>query len=190
MRIVAGSAKGRRLKGLRGTAVRPTADRVKEALFSMLESRVAIAGSTVLDLFAGTGALGIEALSRGASRAVFVERHRPTGRVLLQNLDACGLGSLAEVRCRPVERALGELERESCRFGGVLLDPPYGRGLARRALERIGAGRLLDAGAWVVVEHEVGETLPESCGVLRLTRERRYGKTTLSLYLAAASAEE
>lgn len=190
MRVVAGSARGRRLKGLRGLAVRPTADRVKEALFSILGSRFPLEDKVVLDLFSGTGALGIEALSRGASRVVFVEQHRPMARVLAENLDACGLRSRAEIRCRPVKRALGELEGEGQRFAGVLLDPPYGRGLARETLDLLGRGELLAADAWVVVEHEVEETLPQTSGALRLTRERRYGKTALSLFAAARSAGE
>lgn len=189
MRVVAGSARGRRLKGLRGLAVRPTADRVKEALFSILGSRFVFEGE-VLDLFSGTGGLGIEALSRGASRVVFVEQHRPMARVLEENLDTCGLRSRAEIRCRPVKRALDDLEGEGRRFAGVLLDPPYGRGLARETLERLGQGKLLGEDAWVVVEHEVDEKLPQESGTLRLTRERRYGKTALSLYAAARSASE
>jgi 16S rRNA (guanine(966)-N(2))-methyltransferase RsmD len=170
-------------------AVRPTADRVKEALFSILGSRFVFEGE-VLDLFSGTGGLGIEALSRGAARVVFVEQHRPMVRVLEENLDACGLRRRAEVRCRPVRRALDDLEGEGRRFAGVLLDPPYGRGLARETLERLAQGRLLGEDAWVVVEHEVDEKLPQESGTLRLTRERRYGKTALSLYAAARSASE
>jgi 16S rRNA (guanine(966)-N(2))-methyltransferase RsmD len=188
--VVAGSARGRRLKGLRGLAVRPTADRVKEALFSILGSRFGLEGEVVLDLFSGTGALGIEALSRGAARVVFVEQHRPMARVLGENLDACGLRARAEIRCRPVKRALDELEAEGQRFTGVLLDPPSGQGLACATLERLGRGGLLGGDAWVVVEHDVEEPLPESSGALRLTQERRYGKTALSLYEAARSAGE
>jgi 16S rRNA (guanine(966)-N(2))-methyltransferase RsmD len=188
--VVAGSARGRRLKGLSGLAVRPTADRVKEALFSILASRFALEGGVVLDLFSGTGALGIEALSRGASRVVFVEQHRPMARVLGENLEACGFRSRAEIRCRPVKRALAELEAEAQCFAGVLLDPPYGRDLARETLALLGQGKLLADDAWVAVEHDVGETLPESSGALRLTQERRYGKTALSLYVAARSAGE
>src|ERR1700752_4701957 len=106
MRVIAGAAKGRRLRALPGRSVRPTADRVKEALFSMLQSRFDLDGAAVLDLFAGTGALGIEALSRGAARAVFVESDRGARTVLEANLTLCGLSDRSRVLPVPVRRAL------------------------------------------------------------------------------------
>lgn len=188
MRVIAGSAKGRRLKGVRGTAVRPTADRVREALFSILLSRFSLEGTSLLDLYAGTGALGIEALSRGARHVVFVEHHRPMTRVLEANLTACGFRDRAEVRCATVERALPAMEGVR-RFDGVLLDPPYGRGLAVRALARIGAGTLLEPAAWAAVEHSVNDALDDAYGVLRLTHRRSYGKTSLTLYATVSAVE-
>lgn len=181
--MIAGSAKGHRLKGLRGLEVRPTADRVKEALFSIVLSRFDLAGATVLDLFAGSGALGIEALSRGARRAVFVERHLPTAKVLRANLSSCGFGQEAEVWTTPVDRALAKLAERGDRFDGVFLDPPYERGWLGRTMLALGEGGILAAGAWVMAEHHADERVCEAYGGLRLTQARSYGKTGLALFV-------
>lgn len=182
MRVIAGTAKGRRLRAVRGQAVRPTADRVKEALFSMLQSRVDLDGARVLDLFAGTGALGIEGLSRGAARAVFVESDRAACAVLESNLTLCRLAERARILPVPVRRALALLAAAHEHFDGVLMDPPYGRGLAEAALEQLGAAGLVAPDGWVAVEHHVQDALAEAYGALRLTAARRYGKTALALF--------
>lgn len=184
MRIIAGSAKGRRLKSVRGTAVRPTADRVKEALFSILGSRFALGDTELLDLFAGSGGLGIEALSRGARRVVFVEQHAPTLSVLRANVEACGFADRVDLRRATAHRALEESAQHGERFDGILADPPYGRGLLDPLLEQVAASGVLRSGGWLVVEHHVEERLRDAYAVLRLTRSRRYGKTALSLFEA------
>jgi len=190
MRVIAGAAKGRRLQALRGRSVRPTADRVKEAVFSMLGSRFDLEGAVILDLFAGTGALGIEALSRGAARAVFVEQDFDARRVLSANLTACGFGPRARIVPHPAGRALAELAGEGERFDGAFMDPPYGRRLAEAALAQLGAGGLLAPGGWVAVEHHVDDRLAEAYGTLRLTASRRYGKTAVALYLDSGMVEQ
>lgn len=182
MRVIAGSARGRRLEAPPGRSVRPTADRVKEALFSMLGSRVDLAEAVLLDLFAGSGALGIEALSRGAAAVVFVEQDAAARRLLGANLERCGLGGHGRVIGQPARAALIRLAAEGARFDGVLMDPPYGRGLARRTLEQLAAGPLLRPGAWVAAEHHLEDRLAEAYGTLRLTTAKRYGKTGVSLY--------
>ena len=182
MRVIAGAVRGRRLRGLRGQTVRPTADRVKEALFSMLQSRFDLAGAALLDLFAGTGALGIEGLSRGARRTVFVEQDRAARRVLDANLAACGFAARGRVVCLPVSRALVELVARGERFDGVFLDPPYGRGLADQALAQLAAAGLIESGGWVAVEHHVDDVLADAYGPLRLTAARRYGKTAVAVF--------
>jgi 16S rRNA (guanine(966)-N(2))-methyltransferase RsmD len=182
MRVIAGSARGRRLDTVAGWSVRPTADRVKEALFSALGSRASLDGAAILDLFAGSGALGIEALSRGARHLTFVEQDRAARLVLARNLERCGFSDRASVLAVPVRRALDELARRATRFDGALLDPPYGRGLAAATLEALGQGTVLAEGAWVAAEHSVDDQLAEGYGGLRLTASKRYGSTALTLY--------
>ena len=144
MRVIAGMAKGRRLRAVPGTAVRPTADRVKEALFSMLGSRFDVAAGDLLDLFAGSGALGIEALSRGAPRG-HVRRAGRAPRVASWS-PTWRRAACARPRRSwpgPVPRALRELAERQARFDGVLLDPPYGKGLAAARWPRWERGSLL-----------------------------------------------
>jgi 16S rRNA (guanine(966)-N(2))-methyltransferase RsmD len=190
MRVIAGTLGGRRLTSVPGSSTRPTADRVREALFSRLQSRYGLAGITVLDLFAGTGALGIEALSRGASRLVSVEIDRRAARVLIANLQACELDGRTEVLVRDAVAAIDALQRRRLAFEGVFLDPPYGRGLALRALEVLGVGPLVMEGGWVSVEADRDEELPQRVGRLLRVREDVYGDTKLVLYeLGATDAE-
>ena len=182
MRVIAGTYGGRRLVAVPGAGTRPTADRVREALFSRLQSRYSIAGISVLDLFAGTGALGIEAISRGAGRLVSVERSRQAARVLIENLRSLGLEGRAELVVRDFEDALAELERSGRVFEGVFVDPPYGQGFAVRTLETMAASGLLARGAWISVETADEETLPTVVGCLVRVREDTYGDTKLTLY--------
>ena len=146
MRVIAGSAKGRRLEAPRGRLVRPTADRIKEALFSILGSRIDLDGAAVLDLFAGSGALGIEALSRGAAAAIFVEQEQAARRALAANIERCALAGRAQVVSQSVRSALARLAKEGRRFDGVLMDPPYGQDLAAQALGLLAGGALLRPG--------------------------------------------
>jgi 16S rRNA (guanine(966)-N(2))-methyltransferase RsmD len=155
----------------------------------MLESRFDLRSATILDLFAGTGSLGMEALSRGAGRAVFVEQGRTALRVLRANLDACGFVEQAEVWPVAVRRGLRELDSRGDHFDGVFMDPPYGRGLLEATLEQLVATRLLRPGSWVVAEGHVDDMLAEGYGALQLTRNRRYGKTSIVLY-SLMNAEE
>jgi 16S rRNA (guanine(966)-N(2))-methyltransferase RsmD len=187
MRVIAGSARGRRLEAPRGHLVRPTADRVKEALFSILGSRVDLAGAVLLDLFAGSGALGIEALSRGAASVTFVEQDHAARRALQVNLERCRLAQRAQTVGRAVQVALARLAGEGARFDGVLMDPPYGKGLADRTLGLLAASALVRPGGWVAAEHHVDDGLAEAYGDLRLTTAKRYGKTVVSLYLDTRS---
>jgi 16S rRNA (guanine(966)-N(2))-methyltransferase RsmD len=178
------------LRALPGRSVRPTADRVKEALFSMLQSRFDLDGIALLDLFAGTGALGIEGLSRGAARAVFVEQDRAARRVLAANLAACGFGSRSRIAPLPVDRALAELAARGERFHGVVMDPPYGRRLADGALAQLAASVLVAPGGWVAAEHAVDDVVAETYGCLRLTAARRYGKTAVTLFADSRIGEQ
>ncbi|WP_437926623.1 16S rRNA (guanine(966)-N(2))-methyltransferase RsmD [Sorangium sp. So ce291] len=179
MRVIAGRLGGRRLAAPRGEGTRPTADRVREALFSSLGD---VTGALVCDLYAGTGALGIEALSRGARRAVFVESGRPALATLRENLAALGLDEAARVVPLPVERAL-ELLRDEGPFDLALLDPPYAAlAKAAAAAARLAGplGLLAPAGR-LVLEHARRDPSPEIAG-LTCAALRTYGDTAVSFY--------
>lgn len=188
MRVITGEARGRRLRSVPGRSVRPTADRVKEALFSTLASRFELAGTELLDLFAGSGALGIEAISRGARRVTFVDQEAAARRVLAANLELCGFASRAVIEARSVEAALRARRARGALVDGVFLDPPYGRGLVAATLTSLGEGGILAAGAWVMAEFHVDEALAERYDGLWLTQSRRYGKTGLALFAVAPDA--
>lgn len=182
MRVIAGRLGGRRLSAPRGRGTRPTSDRVREALFSMLGD---IEGAAVLDLYAGTGALGIEALSRGARRAVFVENARPALAALAENLATLGIEGEARVVAQPVARASDLVAREGP-FDLILVDPPYvALAEAAAAVARVvgpqGAGGGLAPGGRLVIEHASRDAAPEIPG-LTLVRTRSYGEASLSLY--------
>jgi len=180
MRIVAGIARGRRLRAPKGRLVRPTADRVKEAVFSILESRESSVDRRVLDLFAGAGTLGIEALSRGASEAVFVEPSRAASDAIRDNLRTAGL--VGEVLAMPADRAIKRFAAAGRRFDRVFLDPPYGEGWIARTLRALDAADVVADGAWLVVEHGGGEQAEPGIGRFIRELDRRYGDTEVALY--------
>lgn len=188
--MIAGSAKGRRLEAPRGRLVRPTADRVKEALFSVLGSRMDLAERVLLDVFAGSGALGIEALSRGAAAVTFIEQEPVARRALGANLERCGVADRARVIGQSAAAALARLAGEGASFDAILMDPPYGRALAERTVTGLGEGPLVRAGGWVAVEHHADDRLADRYGNLRLTTAKRYGKTVLSLYRNAQAPDD
>jgi 16S rRNA (guanine966-N2)-methyltransferase len=188
VRVIAGILGGRRLKAPRGRDTRPTSDRVRESLFMALEP---LAGQRVVDLFAGSGALGIEALSRGATRADFVEREAAARRVLEENLESLGLVGSSRVWALELPRGIDRLRGELARADLVLADPPYGGGPAREVLEALGRQAILRPGARVILEHHAKDEVPESSGRLARVRVRRYGETMVSTYqVADASAAE
>ena len=187
MRITAGSLKGRHLAPVKGL-IRPTGAKVREAIFNILGD--AVMEARVLDLFAGTGALGIEALSRGAKEAVFVEDHPESLKVLRRNLESLDLGGQTRVLPVSVYTALKKLTLQGENFDLAFLDPPYGGGKALAALKALATLDLLSPGAAVVVEQSRRDTLPEECGHLRLTEVRRYGDTQVAFYVAAESAKQ
>lgn len=177
MRIIAGRWRGRRLKPLRGRDVRPTTDRVREAWLAALGSDVE--GAVVVDLFAGSGALGLEALSRGAGHVTFVDLSRGALRVLRANIELLGAGEVTRVVRADAIAYTKRMRREEIDL--VLADPPYGRGLAGRLLDRY-RERPFAGALWV--EHRSGEESPPGSG-FRL-RHRVYGDTTLTIAEADA----
>ena len=186
-RVIAGTLGGRRLQTPAGRATRPTSDRVREALFSSLGDR--LVGARVLDLFAGSGALAVEALSRGAAAAVLVESDARAAKAAAANVEALGLGAVARVRVMTAEAFCA---RPQDPFDLVLLDPPYATTLPDlyALLGRLRAGGGLPAGALVVVERERRDPHLDAPppGFLVPDRSRTYGDTTL-LYLRTTSQE-
>jgi 16S rRNA (guanine(966)-N(2))-methyltransferase RsmD len=180
VRVIAGSAKGRRLATIRTLALRPTADRVREALFNILGAR--IDGAAILDLFAGSGAVGLEALSRGARLAIFVEVHQAACRLIEKNLRLCGLHEQAVVWCRDVLHVLPTLKMRGQTFDVIFLDPPYRASLVEDALQQLSDGRLLSGDGQVIAEHFIKRGLPERYGRLRRVRMVRFGDVALSFY--------
>lgn len=176
-RVIAGVAGGRRIAVPQGPT-RPTAERVREALFSALEAAMPLAGARVLDLYAGSGALGIEALSRGAAAVLLVESDRGAAQVIRRNIDALGIAGASVVRGK-VETVLSEREVDD-RFDIVLADPPYALADTelRRACELLTERGWLADGAVLVVERASGGSPPWP-PVIEPVREKRYGDATL-----------
>jgi 16S rRNA (guanine966-N2)-methyltransferase len=179
LRVISGTLRGKKLFSAPGLGLRPTSDRVREAVFDILQGT--FAGSRVLDLFAGTGAMGIEALSRGAAAAVFVENQKSPLTALRRNLAACRLEGVSEILAREAGAALEDLERRGRRFELIFLDPPYGKGLVRRTLEKLSGSPLLAPDARVVAEHDPAEEADGSFSLER-TDFRRYGRTRISFF--------
>ncbi len=180
MRVIGGNARGRQLKVPKGQALRPTAGRVKESLFDILPHN--LSGAKVLDLFAGTGNLTIEALSRGAAQAVLVDSSVQSGKAIRENLHRLNLANRAKLLAMPVTRALWLLARQRETFDLIFLDPPYERQLIEPALKIIDKETLLRESGVLIAEHSVREPITLHLQRLNLSDQRRYGSTTLSFF--------
>jgi 16S rRNA (guanine966-N2)-methyltransferase len=179
LRVISGKWKGKRLSSVKGLNLRPTSDRVKEAIFDILQDH--IAGQQVLDLFAGTGALGIEALSRGAKRAVFVEESPRSLMALRKNIEGCQAKDQAQVLPREVTHGIKILEAQGESFQLIFLDPPYQKGLANKALKVLAGSSIVSPDTLIIVEHSSNEEL---LSIPRLQRvdARKYGNTLVSFW--------
>ena len=184
MRVIAGTYRSRILGSLKGLALRPTSDQLRETLFNVLGPDVE--GSRFLDLFAGTGAMGIEALSRGAREVVFVENHAPAAALIRRNLKSLGIRNGATVLGMDAARGLDKLSsprKEKSWFDYVFLDPPYARAeLYTRVLESLGWGNFLAPGGVAIAEHRPSFGLPDEVGALRCYRVLKQGDAALSFY--------
>ncbi len=178
LRIIGGVLKGKRLYSVRGTSIRPTADRLRESIFNILSKRVL--NSVVLDLFAGTGALGIEALSRGADSVVFVDNRKTALSVLRRNIDSCMLDQKADIVKWNIRKNLNCLRSKKYNFDLIFLDPPYGKNLIKSTLSNLDKSHSLKNGACIVVEHSLFEPIPTDLFVFDLSDQRKYGKTLVS----------
>lgn len=175
MRVITGSARGKKLKTLESLDIRPTSDMVKEAIFSIIQFDVP--GASVLDLFAGSGQLGIEALSRDAVHCVFVDKNRAAYNIINENLENCGFKKNSRVLLMD---SIEYLKTAKKGLDIALLDPPYHMGLIEKALPLL--DKKLNEGAIVVCEHEKELTLDEEYGRLKLHKRYKYGKIAVTVF--------
>ncbi|HEY4743819.1 MAG TPA: 16S rRNA (guanine(966)-N(2))-methyltransferase RsmD [Desulfuromonadaceae bacterium] len=183
MRVIAGKARGTRLAAPPGMRTRPTADRVREALFSIIQSRFTLEGARVLDICAGTGSMGIEALSREAESCAFIEHDRNVAAVLKRNLTATHFSEQSQVLEMDVHKALRHLAGRKASYDLVFFDPPYASGLYATVPEALCSLSLLADGGVLVAEGAARNTLPEHLGPLAKYERRVYGDTALEFYL-------
>jgi 16S rRNA (guanine966-N2)-methyltransferase len=184
MRIISGSSRGRTIRTLKGGRLRPTSDQLRETLFDVLGPRVA--GSRFLDAYAGSGAVGLEALSRGAREVVFVEQHRPAVELIRKNLAALGIVSGFRLLTSPVLAALDRLEEEGTAFDFVFLDPPYAEVREyHHVLRQLARSAFLTPNSLVVAEHSRRTLLEASYGRLGSARVIRHGDAQLAFYRLA-----
>lgn len=181
MRIISGSARGRRLFTPKDERVRPTSDRVKEALFSILSARIDLHGLRVLDIFAGTGNLGLEALSRGASEAVFIDNHRESISLIKKNIELLGYTDHTKVIMREASSAVKSLEGQG-KFDLIFIDPPYHKGLLQQLLHDLSSSTIFDPSVIIVAESSAKEEIPSVFDPLHRFDERCYGDTCISFY--------
>lgn len=180
MRVVSGELKGRVLKAVPGTSTRPTTDKVKESLFNMIGPY--FSGGIGLDLFAGSGGLGIEALSRGLEKVIFVDREGKAIHIVNENLKTCGLEGRAEVYRNDAVRALKAIQKRNLTFNYIFLDPPYKKQQLVKLLEMIDKEKLIDTDGLIVCEHASDIQLPEKIGGLMQSRNEKYGIIGITLY--------
>ena len=186
MRIIGGKSKGRKLKEVHRTATRPTMDRVRESLFAILAPW--IEGARFLDLFAGTGSVGLEALSRGGKEVVFVDINRACASVIRENADLLGRSADAQVIPRRWESAIHQLAAEGQCFDIVFADPPYEQeGVLKKVAEQILGLGLIAPGGWIIFEHSVRLQSPAIWPGNPQTDARRFGDTMLTLLRIADS---
>jgi 16S rRNA (guanine966-N2)-methyltransferase len=185
VRVIAGTAKGRKLKFPnlpKGKRLRPLTGQAKEALFNILAGR--IEGAKFLDLFAGTGSVGIEALSRGAELAFFVESDRKVVTTLRENLELTGFADRSEVFCLDVLKALSVFERDGGKFDIIFIGAPYGDPALEKTLKGLSAISIVGDRGVVIAEHSARDKVQESYGSMKKFRDARYGDTVLSFYSA------
>ncbi len=181
MRVISGTAGGRKLYTPKSHSIRPALDKIKGAIFNILFN---VEGLTVLDLFAGTGAIGIEALSRGAARATFVDASSEALNIINKNIEMCKFEDRSRVFPRRVNVALEYFGKHGEKFDLVFVDPPYLKELVKPTLEKIASADILSDNGKIIVEHHPKEPIPEISG-LALTETRKYGQTLISFLCRA-----
>jgi 16S rRNA (guanine966-N2)-methyltransferase len=178
MRIITGEYKSRQLKAPKG--IRPTEDRVRKALFDILGKMDDL---SFLELFAGSGAVGLEALSLGAKEVAFVENHRPASLVIEENIQSLGCQARARVICQDAFRAIENFSLKGEKFDLIFLDPPYYKGIAEKILQILGDYDILQKSGYLIIQHFKKDFVAEKAGKLALWRQEKYGDSLLSFYV-------
>lgn len=180
MRIIGGEAKNRRIYSPKGSHIRPTSDGIKESLFNMLQE---LSGKSFLDLFAGSGNVGLEALSRGAAKVVFVEKNAAMVSAIRRNLQELGFNDRYEIVAIEAAKGIRQLQKREERFDFLFADPPYERGFISEIFRCLDEGGLMSQDGLVIIQHSTREDLPgPNAGNFMLTNQRRYGDTFLSFF--------
>jgi len=180
MRVISGAAKGKLLKTPKGLHTRPTSAKVKEALFSMIHFY--IPGSIVLDLFSGTGSLGIEALSRGAEKAYFVDNHPKSIQTIKENIHSTGYDAKSVIFFCDAQKAIQKLASAGEQIDIVFMDPPYHEDILFPCIDAIIEKKVLKKAGILIIEHDQKDELPERIDILSKIKERRYGNTRITIY--------
>jgi 16S rRNA (guanine(966)-N(2))-methyltransferase RsmD len=180
MRIIGGQFRGRKIKHPEIEAVRPTKDRIREAVFNMVAGYVP--GACVLDLFAGSGAFGLESLSRGAEKAVFVEQDSLCSKVLADNISSLGIGDKATIIQEDTFKSLELLNEDKESFDLVFSDPPYNMGMSKKTLIMINHYDILNPSGLLIIEHHEAEEIPDSSGDVSLFKQKTYKDISISVF--------
>lgn len=180
MRIITGSAKGRRIEAPEGEGTRPTSDKVKGAVFNILRNKVEDAA--VLDMFSGTGNLGLEALSRGAGRCIFIEKDQKAFQILKKNITSLGFEESCEMYHQDAFISIEKIKKRGMKFDIIFLDPPYGRQMVIKAIEEISRLDILDYDGIIISEQDETDILPDKIGNIEAYRTEKYGRTKITFW--------
>lgn len=180
MRVIAGKLKGRNLEAVPGYSTRPTSDKVKESIFNMIGPY--FSGGICLDLYAGTGALGIEAISRGMDKAIFIDYDRMAIQTIVKNLQRLNITTHAEVYRNDAEKAIALLSKRGVKFDLVFLDPPYAKEKNAMIIAALIQGNLLYDNAIIVVEHDFAHSMEFNLPSIEKWKENRYGDTSITIF--------
>ena len=180
MRIIAGTAKNKSIKCRKGTETRPTLDRVKEALFSKIQPYVE--DCSILDLFSGTGNIALEAISRGAKRAIMIEKDQEALKIIIENVNSLGFESKCRAYKNEVSRAIEILGRKGEKFDIIFMDPPYRENVCTEVIKKIEKNGILADGGLIICEHHLHERLDQEIKGYKKVDEKSYGKKTLTFY--------
>ncbi len=180
MRIISGLCKGRRLSNLKGRDIRPTSDRVRESIFNIIGSN--IKGARVLDMFAGTGALGIESLSRGAAHTVFIDSSRDACRLIKKNCEICHMTDKSTILEYDILSEAFPTKIMDRNFDMIFMDPPYERGIPAKILVIPYLHKCLAPEGRIIFEHSIKEKIPENLSNLDIQDQRKYGKTLITFF--------